>query len=452
MRAAPALQTIRTDLLATSRRLNALGPRTLGQDLGLVRSPIWQLVSQAIGAREVVGAAGPLAQVEGPALTVGDQRVFAELFTRWTRRGFPDDYSATFSLTEMTRALGITTAGPNLNSIKAALRRLCSAVFVQVQADGEFRSETGAALLASYAATDRPRGLWCAVINTAAADMLLSHPITFLDAPTWDALLADDPLAARLWVWLEGERITTEWRWSLFRNSSNANTVPELRRDRQSRRTTAIAEILRIDHWARQRKQVERIRAACAVIGRVDSTYTLAVTPSVSDRGNFTLHCIKTRGNGRTTPPEVSRPVEMDTSAMGAALPAAVRAAWHAVSPTRLPSATQLSILRSLIAEWGATPVVDALCSSVDANDPFGILLERVEGWRTRKAAEWDTAKQAEMGDAAAFMATLRAQASEPSTFRGATEERLGALLGKASDPSLFEGRISLQTQPPSER
>ena len=386
------LQPLSPHLLATSRRLISLGSRTLSQDVALARSPIWHLVSRTLTPDDLVNPSGPLVRVAGPSLTIGDQRVFAELFTSWARRGFPSDHRVSFAIGDLASALALQhKGGKQYALVRASLRRLTSAVFADVQPDGRYESEVGAALLADYHTRSRPGTPSSATLNERTAASLLRHPLTYLDGPTWDAIMSRDYLAARLWVWLEGERIRDEWRWSLF-PSGREPVVLGLAPP--AHRTSPIAHLLTIDTWSRRRNIVERVRQAARVVVEVDSRYDLAVEQSVTDRGNYVLRCSR------------SKP----TSSGDGAVAEEIAAAWRAVSPHRRPSAKQLAVLRELIAEWGASAVVEALTGSGGA-DPFAQLLDAAAGWRARRDREWIDAKAAEQAQAPALLETIRQQA-----------------------------------------
>ncbi|MGH7750685.1 MAG: hypothetical protein ACREQ5_38830, partial [Candidatus Dormibacteria bacterium] len=286
------LLPVSPQLLATSRRLISLGPRTLSQDVALARSPVWHLVSRTLTPDDLVNPSGPLVRVAGPSLTVGDQRVFAELFTSWARRGFPSDHKVSFAITDLARALALQhKGGKQYALVRDSLRRLTSAVFAEVRPDGRYESEVGAALLADYHTRSRPGTPSSATLNERTAANLLRHPLTYLDAPTWDAIMVRDALAARMWVWLEGERIRDEWRWSLF---PSGREPVALGLEPPAPRTTTVAHLLTIHTWSRRRNIVERVRQAARVIVEVDSRYELAVEQSVTDTGNYVLRCRRT--------------------------------------------------------------------------------------------------------------------------------------------------------------
>lgn len=397
------MQPVSDDLLETSRRLIKLGARTLSQDVALARSPIWHLVSRTLSTDDLVNPTGPLVRVAGPSLTIGDQRVFAELFTHWARMGFPSDHRVSFTIPGLAKALGLQhKGGRQYELVRSSLRRLTSAVFADVQPDGRFESETGGALIAAYQTRSRPGVSSSAALNERTVRTLLRHPMTYLDAPTWDALMARDLLAARMWVWLEGERVGGEWRWSLFPNGGEPVV---LGLHPPARRTTPVAQLLTLNNWSRRRRVVERIRAAAQVVVEIDQRYELEVRPSVTDKGNYVLVCRRTA----------------KTSSRDPDAGADVEAAWHAVSPRRRLSRRQLTILRDLITEWGAARIVEALAACAGAPDPFAEVLRSADAWRESCQSEWQQTK-------------LEEDAHAPETLR-IIQRRLaaGATAGVAS-------------------
>jgi len=387
-----ALQPVSPDLLESSRRLIALGPRTLGQDLALARSPIWHLVSTTLNPGDLVSPSGPLVHVAGPSLTIADQRAFAELFTAWARRGFPVDHRVSYTISDLATALGLQgKGGKQYALVRASLRRLTSAVFAAVQADGVYEREAGAGLLADYEARSRPGARCRATLNERTARTLLRYPLTYLHAPTWDAIMARDLLAARLWVWLEGERIRDEWRWSLFPDSREPVV---LGLQPAGRRTTPIAHLLTIDTWARRRKIVERIRGACSVVEDADPRYELHVEPAVGDRGNYVLRC-------RRSP-------RAPVAEAGAEVVGELEAAWHVVSPRRRLSARQAEVMRELVSEWGVAAVAQALSQESDSDDPFAAVVEAAASWRHERDSAWEHAKAIENAAAPAALEQVR--------------------------------------------
>jgi hypothetical protein len=105
----------------------------------------------------------------------------------------------------------------------------------------------------------------------------------------------------------------------------------------------------------------------------------------------------------------------------------------------RRPSAKQVEILRGLVAEWGVTPVVDALSAAAGAADPFAELLGRVAVWREHRASAWEESKADEISTAPDVLQKIRdgvvrraaaVSASPPSEARGGPTS-IGELLGE---------------------
>jgi len=394
-----------------------------------LRSPIWYLVSQALVSSSIRSDDGPLSQVQGPALTVSDQRLFAELFTRWARRGFPDDYLIAFSLRDLLGVLGLSAGGSGAHAVRSALQRLISATFVEVSRDPADRThiaEIGANLVTHYEATTRPDAPWCARLNSKTMEILLRKPLTYLDAPTWDALLQRDALAARLWVWLEGEQVTTEWRWSVFQ-SSHDSRVAALRPRRGSNSQAPVARLLRLDTWSRRAKVLHRLRLACRILTAIDDRYQLAVEPSVTDKGNYVLRCRRAVGGPRFGRADASTEHAPEGQFTGTDQPAfvsgppspsaagtpgdtvrlgpLVMAAWASVSPNRRLSAHQRAVLRDFCAQFGDAKIGSAIHAAAGAADPFSSLMRIVMEWRRSEIDDWN---QAKLQESAAGPSALR--------------------------------------------
>jgi len=65
----------------------------------------------------------------------------------------------------------------------------------------------------------RPRtgpGRGWAMLSEEVANLLRQGSITYLHAPTWDAIAAQDEIAGRLWSFLEAEQLAQGHRYQLF--------------------------------------------------------------------------------------------------------------------------------------------------------------------------------------------------------------------------------------------
>ena len=128
--------------------LRSKGGETLGHETNLARAPMWAARASAKPVQLAL-LSGPLVmhgvdfrQVEGPQLTVGDQRVVAELTTRYLRDGCPGDRRIAITLTETARALGYAggaDSGRARQEAKRSLARIRSVTFSSsLSADDRF--------------------------------------------------------------------------------------------------------------------------------------------------------------------------------------------------------------------------------------------------------------------------------------------------------------------------
>ena len=315
-------------------------------------------------------------QIAGEPLTVADQRLFAELTTRWLNLACPQNGRVPLSLKEGARVLGHANAGGSARElVRASLQRLrrCSLHSRVRHGDGH-ESDWEWGLLSSFGTTTRHGGRGVAVISDEVRALLTGESITYLDSRTWDATAQDDDVAARLWVFLETEQFGDRtWRYQLFDEDPNRSLPP-------------IAELLRLSHWAERKTVAHRVRRACRAIEQNDPRYSLCIV-SV-DRGHWRLDVTKSR---------TRRQANAD------ALPPSVVAAWRAVYRQRVPSARQTNVLRELLTRLGAEEVVATL-TRAGTRDPFRSLISedrRRSAHRTAAARahedEWATAKTREI-------------------------------------------------------
>jgi len=232
----------------------------------------------------------PFQQKGGQPLTAADQRWFAELTNRWVREGCSAYLRVAFSLREAAEILGYKGGGGRqLQLISASLVRLRSATFVSAlrRSDGTERRTTWG--LIDLAQAIEPRsgpGRGWAELNRHMAALLQEGSVTYLHAPTWDQLRARDELAARLWVFLEAERLPVDehcWRYPFFAASQDhAAELP------------AIAQLLGLQDWAMRYRAVERARRAAEAIVEIDPRYGLEI-PRGAQRGTWRLEARRRR-------------------------------------------------------------------------------------------------------------------------------------------------------------
>jgi hypothetical protein len=234
--------------------------------------------------------------LEGP-LTPRDERLLADVHTRYVRAGCPPDRQVSFSLGEAARLLGHRggLGGRNRELVKETLRRVRA---VQLEStvrypDGH-EEALGWGLVDWWRTTTRGGGRGALRLSEPVADLIRAGSVTFLHGPAWEALLERDELAARLWTFLEAESLPRLWRYSLF-------SAPPGHPDRE-RDMPALADLLRLRDPNRSRVAA-RIGRACAAIEAEDPRYRLAVLKS-KEPGMWRLEAA--RGQQRGRDPEVS--------------------------------------------------------------------------------------------------------------------------------------------------
>ncbi len=283
-----------TQVSAVTTRLRTKGQDTIAHETNLARAPVWNSRAPARSDQLVTLSmlyGQPFQQKGGQPLTAADQRWFAELTNRWVREGCPASLRVAFSLREAAALLGYSGGGGRqLQMVSSSLVRLRSATFVSVLRrpdGGEKRTTWGLIDLAQAIEPRTGPGRGWAELNRQMAALLQEGSVTYLHAPTWDKLRERDELAARLWVFLEAERLPAEahcWRYPFFANSteSEASELP------------AIAQLLGLQGWTMRYRAVERARRAAEAIVELDPRYVLEI-PRGARQGTWRLEARRRR-------------------------------------------------------------------------------------------------------------------------------------------------------------
>jgi hypothetical protein len=335
---------------------------TLGHETNLARAALWNASSRALQLDLLIPSVlygHEFRQVAGDKLTLADQRLFAEFTTAYTRAGFPDDRRVPFSLSEGARLLGYQDEGGKQRSlVQASLTRLRSCT---IKSAIRYLDDSGDVhedvliwgLLDSTRTTTRGGGRGLVTLSEQIAQLLKAGSVTLLHAPTWDAIISEDPLAARLWCFLEAEDLSRGWHYQLFAGQPDGFAA--------ERNLPALAELLRIDDWANRRRVAERVRAMCKVIGEVDARYRLDLAKG-KEVGMWRLD-VGPRGTHRAAPIRGFAGVSR-----------LVLGAWKHAYGERRPSKKQVLVLRELTERLGSTWVATHL--PPDHDDPFAALME----------------------------------------------------------------------------
>lgn len=381
-------------------RLLSKGQDTIGHETNLARAPLWgparSVATQLDLLAPTVLYGRQFSQIDGRALTVGDQRLLAELSTRWVRDGCRADRQVPISLNEAAVVLGHTsTGGKQRQLVRESLQRLKSVSVRSAvrHADGH-EEELVWGLVSWYRTTTRDGGQGMVVLSEPIACLLCEGSVTFLHAPTWDAISGRDEIAGRLWSFLEAEQLDSFRRYHLFAGPPGG---PDMERN-----LPAIADLLRLQ-WERK-KVAARVREACAVIRDIDARYGVIQVVKATTPGMWRL---EVRRAAMTRPRlTTSRPV-LD-------LPPIVVAAWREGHGRRVPSAAQAASIREVLTRQSAEQVAAVLRQQSD--DPFRALLDFDRGAsdeRLREAStheqEWEREKAAEQAGAASIASLLDA-------------------------------------------
>lgn len=265
-------------------RLERLGPKTRALETNTARAPIFAApakggIQLALEWEElpVHGGTFTIRSSRGP-LSPRDEALLGALHTAYLRDGTPEHRLVTLSLGEAARILGHSgePGGRNREIVKEALRRIAG---VELESTIRYRDEHGRSqedtvgwrLVDKWRTTTRGEGKGFVILSPEVAALLSAGSVTFLRGPVWEALLARDLIAARVWTYLEADDLTRPRSYALW-----ASPPGEPARERSM---PALADLLRLRN-ANRRDVAARLRAACAVIVEEDPRYRLEVVKS----------------------------------------------------------------------------------------------------------------------------------------------------------------------------
>ena len=384
--------------------LSSKGSNTIGHETNLSRSPLWNARQPTASAEMIVSPMlyrHSFRQVEGRSLTTADQRLFAHLTTTFVRAGCPIDRRVPFSLGGAVLALGREELGGKQRAlVRGSLARLRSVTIESAvrHADGH-ETVLGWGLIDSYLVTTKGGGKGWIVLSEPVALLLAEGSVTFLHAPTWQAICAEDEVAGRLWSFLESENVRQGWRYSVFPPSDVSDRMSSV---------PSISDVLML-HWASRRKVAQRVREACAVIVTHDKRYRLDVVPAKVP-GGWNLVCSSSQQR-------VPKPAPQG-------LPETVVHAWRKVYRSQLPSVPQRRILGELLIRHSPEWIAETLSQPPDSShDPFGHLLEQDRLFSEQRLAAareaedaWGEEKHRQSSEAERSLAELIAEVQGRAT------------------------------------
>ena len=222
------MNTVEQSVPAITKVLLSKGRKTIGHETNLSRSPLWNARQRpapdsTIFSPMLYGHA--FRQVEGHPLTTTDQRLFAYLTTAFVRAGCPADRRVPFSLGDAALTLGHADLGGKQRAlVRGSLARLRSVTIESAvrHPDGH-ETVLGWGLIDSYLVTTGGLGTGWIVLGEPISRLLAEGSVTFLHAPTWEAICAQDELAGRL---LEFSRVGEYPAWVEVRHLSTNGWLP----------------------------------------------------------------------------------------------------------------------------------------------------------------------------------------------------------------------------------
>ncbi|MDA8332042.1 MAG: hypothetical protein M0027_12760 [Candidatus Dormibacteraeota bacterium] len=377
--------------------LRPKGRDTLAVERDMCRAPIWHPRPQSaddLAVPQLVLYGLPLRRLSGSALTVGDQRIFADVATRWVRAGCPPDRRVLYSLGDAARALGGAAGGKEWRLARASLVRLRGATYESV-----LRQAGGAEAIWIWGLIDDARFVLRGhqdghvTISQVMADLVAGGAVTYLHAPTWDGIRARDEIAARLWVWLEAESLPAAWRYPVFGAGG-------------------LADMLGL-RWARRWRVARRIAMAAEAICDADRRYRLTLTEGLAP-GQWHLTAARDRAARQG----------------GGPLPVPVLRAWRRAYEGRRPSASQIEVVGELLTRWEPAEIAamllaggegDALAEVMAADRARSVERLAAAGQAKHEVA---VARRVEAGEGQSYVDTLAALGV--TLPRWATGEPLG--------------------------
>jgi hypothetical protein len=221
--------------------------------------------------------------------------LFLFIETEFMRAGCPADRTIRFTLADAARAMGYgVLGGSERKTARRALKRL-NAVSIDSAVQTRF-GLTGVlvwSLMDAYACGEDVR----VRVSQEVAYLITHGCVTFYDQPTLGELLRRDLVAARLWVFLESERLDKLRRYRMF------GAEPE---DPAENWLPPITRLLGLRD-AKRSRVLTRLGRAFAVIGECDRCYSLSVRPSADGNDWILLARKRARGTAPVDSPPARR-------------------------------------------------------------------------------------------------------------------------------------------------
>lgn len=245
--------------------------------------------------------------------TVRDSLLMAHLTSLYGRQGFRRDQIVRSTLVDCIGAMAYTTDGGRQRAlVDNALGRLRSATFrhrAYIPGPDGGSYETLQWGLIEWAKTSS-RGPVEVKLSDPLVSLLARGSIGFFHEPTFQKLVTEDELAARLWLELESHRYEqgAARRRRLF---SAPEGDPQ---EDYNANLPCIADLLGIADWKRRAKVAERVKRAASRIVARDPRYRLSVERSKAGRGMYNLVVQRSAAGAAELPAPTGEPVLLGTA------------------------------------------------------------------------------------------------------------------------------------------
>ena len=325
---------------------------------------------------------GEFAQVAGRALTPDHQRIWVEMMSEYLRAGRLEARAGSVPAAQLARCLGceLRRDGHVPAKVDARVRRLVhdltraqfrGSLRVLQRGAGmrEFTLENTLQLVDSPTWRPGPDGFGHLYFGVPAGLAEMIHDVnelTFLNAPTWDAIRAEDELAALIWVMWESERIPPDGMTYPVFSGAAGGILDEAKRP-------GLAELFHLG-YSERRETVRRLRKAIDCAVECDSRYAgTTIERHPREAGMWNTRVMRTAYVAGVSDQRVSR---------------RILGAWQSVYSGQRPSAKQRDIIREMVERRGEDWIADALTVHAHTVDPFAEVLAldaRMSKQRTRE-------------------------------------------------------------------
>ena len=270
-------------------------PKDIAMEKNLARAPIFaapRTMNSKTSGWETVGSLAKrdfcVFEPYGP-LQTRDALLISHVIDQYASADCPGDRLVEMSQNEAARFSGYRSeGGKQRRLIQGALLRMRSTTFQHYrEKDGRSESLTwGLVDWAEFHGTPAGSGVTIRVSEQLAA-LVCEGSLTYLNAETFAKLVDRNGYAARLWVFLESEKLprldSGPFSYQLFSAPTGQEPKPS--------HVPALADLLRIGYWKNRSRVVQEITKAASVLCELDPRYTLSVE---SARGTG-MYCLRAK-------------------------------------------------------------------------------------------------------------------------------------------------------------